>query len=208
MYERAVGMIGFRSGMLTVTAEAKGRVKGRDYWLCRCDSGGSRVVMGKYLRRNEVKSCGCLNRQPLKGPQFTHGHAPESGVSRTYRTWASMLQRCTNPKSTIYYKYGAKGISVCKRWHKFKNFLEDMGPRPPGRSIDRVQNKKGYTPGNCRWATPKEQVNNSSAVRIITFNGESHNLTEWAGKLGVTPGAMHTRLRKWTMERALTQNKS
>lgn len=196
-------MSGFRSGKLTVIARAKNRNLKRAYWLCRCDCGRNRIVMGKYLRQREVKSCGCLNRQPLKGPQFKHGHANAGKITITYTTWSGMIQRCLNPKNNQYYRYGNRGIRVCERWLKFENFLRDMGPRPQGRTLDRIKNAGNYEPGNCRWATPKEQSSNSSKPRLITHQDKTHNLTEWAKKIGISPATLSVRLKKWPIEKAL-----
>jgi hypothetical protein len=147
----------------------------------------------------------CLNRQPIGGQQH-HGHAT-GGISPTYRTWASMLNRCNCPTSSGYPKYGAKGTRVCERWLSFENFLADMGERPEGMSIDRKDNEKGYEPGNCRWATRPDQARNKTDNRFLTFNGETLCLTDWAKKLGLTPGALHTRLKLFPLEEALTKPK-
>lgn len=90
----------------------------------------------------------------------THGHTIAGNVSPIYRTWKGMLQRCYNPKSGSFKYYGGRGITVCERWEIFENFLEDMGARPADRSLDRINNDGNYEPGNCRWATQKEQVSN------------------------------------------------
>lgn len=93
--------------------------------------------------------------------QYKHGHSPRNGkMSPTYHSWASMKDRCQNPNSNRYEYYGARGIKVCDRWQDFSNFLEDMGERPPGKTLDRVDNNGNYEPGNCRWATQKEQIQN------------------------------------------------
>jgi len=195
-------MIGFKSGLLTVIAQAK-TVKRRRMWICLCSCGNLHTVMGKYLRRGEVKSCGCLHRQPILGYK-KHGHTIGGKFSPTYSTWASMIQRCNNPKSTIYYKYGARGIIVCNRWLNFKNFLADMGERPSGKTIDRKNNLLNYTPNNCRWATLKEQAQNTRTNRIIEFDGEKKCLTEWARTLKIAPCTLHARLKRGSLKKTMT----
>ena len=118
-----------------------------------------------------------------------------------------MIQRCNNPKSTTYYKYGAKGIKICSRWLDFRNFLFDMGKRPKGKTIDRKNNSLNYTPDNCRWATLREQAQNTRTNRIIEFNGEEKCLTEWARNLGISPSTLHARLKKWPLQKALSLRK-
>ena len=162
--------------------------------------------MGKYLRLGEVKSCGCLNRSPFTGPRLKHGHA-QNGLTPTYTTWASMVQRCTNRKSTSWFKYGGKGITVCKRWLTFENFLADMGERPNGMSIDRINPRGNYTAKNCRWATAKQQGGNQTKTRYITFRGKRQCLTAWAAELGITPSTLHRRLRFWPVKVALTHKR-
>lgn len=132
------------------------RVVGRNSrWLCKCHCGAEFETVGQYLRRRSVKSCGC------NPPYKTHGHTTNGGMSLEYQSWRAMIQRCTNPKNNRFQYYGARGIRICKRWGKFKNFLRDMGKRPSRRhSIDRKNTNGNYTPSNCRWATPKVQRNN------------------------------------------------
>ena len=204
MSDIAIDMVGFRSGKLTAVVKAKGKNSKRAYWLCRCDCGRNRIVMGKYLRGREVKSCGCLNRQPLKGPRFKHGHANTGKITGTYISWSGMIQRCVNPKNNQYFRYGAQGIQVCTRWLNFENFLRDMGPRPPGKTLDRIDGTSDYRSGNCRWATPKEQSSNSSRPKFITYLGRTQNLTEWAKEIGISSGTLSYRLKKWTTEKTLT----
>jgi hypothetical protein len=161
--------------------------------------------MGKYLRKKEVKSCGCLNRQCAEGPaNLRHGYSPQFAQKRVYRIWVGMRQRCSNPKATKWKYYGGRGISVCERWQVFENFLADMGEPPPGTSIHRRDNDGNYEPSNCCWATPMEQASNSRRNRFITFGGETMNLTAWAKKLGIDATTLHARLESWPLEEALT----
>jgi hypothetical protein len=120
---------------------------------------------------------------------------PKHGMSfsPTYVTWTSMLQRCTNPKHKHYANYGGKGVQVCERWRDFRLFLEDMGERPAGMSIDRLANGKGYEPGNCRWATRADQNRNRSVCIHVALNGKTQTLMEWSRDLGVP----ETTLRRW-----------
>jgi hypothetical protein len=200
----AIEMIGVRVGKLTVVGRAA-TTKRRAYWACKCDCGCWCIVMGKYLRRKEVKSCGCLNRQPFAGPKRKHGHAT-NGISPTYRIWSGIIQRCTNPKNRHYDQYGARGITICDRWRKsFVAFLEDVGERPPNKSMDRYPNQKGnYEPGNVRWATQREQSDNSSHPIFLTLNGETHNLAGWSKILGIPAGNIAYRHRQgWPIRRVL-----
>lgn len=110
-----------------------------------------------------------------------------------------------NPKSASYPNYGGRGIKVCERWMDFDNFLADMGERPEGLEIDRKDNDGNYEPGNCRWATIKQQCNNTRYNHKITYNGKTLNLVEWASVLGMKKGTLGNRLKRgWSIERALT----
>lgn len=111
----------------------------------------------------------------------THGYYGTA----TYSSWASMISRCTNPKSTSWPIYGDKGITVCERWLKFENFLADMGERPAGMSLERKKNEEGYTPENCGWATRAEQSRNRSSCIRLTDGTEVMTLAEWARKFDV-----------------------
>lgn len=136
-------------------------------------------------------------------PKVTHGH---SGTS-LYKTWERMRQRCHNPNSNSYGNYGGRGIVVCERWlSSFENFLADMGERPEGKTLDRYPDNDGnYEPGNCRWATNAEQKRNTRRTKMITFNGKTLCMRDWAALVGVSESQFWKRINKgWPLERALT----
>ena len=136
-----------------------------------------------------------------------HGHARNKKSTPTYSTWKSIKARCLDAKQSSYKYYGAKGIAICDRWMEFDNFLADMGERPSlNHSIDRIDSTGHYEPGNCRWATAKEQSRNTSRNRMITHNGITLCMAEWAENLGVSFTLVRARLnRGWDHSRALTE---
>lgn len=136
----------------------------------------------------------------------THGHATPK--TSTYSSWLNMKQRVTNPNNPRWKDYGGRGITMAKRWLKFENFLADMGEKPtPKHSIDRYPNKDGnYKPGNVRWASPKQQQNNTRVNHRITYRGVTRTLPEWAERLGLNPSTLAKRLRRgFTVQEALTK---
>ena len=151
---------GQRFGRLSVIAEAGRSIHGGNViWYCQCDCGRSRDVLSTSLRLGDTTSCGCLQKELATIRATTHGHA-KGRTTRTYNSWANMLARCRNAKHHEFKDYGGRGITVCDQWNSFENFLADMGNRPVGTSIDRINNDGNYEQTNCRWATPKEQANN------------------------------------------------
>lgn len=139
-------------------------------WACQCDCGQLFATISINLRSGVTKSCGCLRREL----QLHHGHNRRDERSPTYHSWSGMISRCENPGNSAYKKYGARGISVCKRWHSFENFLEDMGERPSDKTIDRYPDGAGnYELANCRWATIGEQARNKRKKNKTGFLGVS-----------------------------------
>lgn len=171
-------------------------------WECLCDCGSIVFVLTGNLIQGRTRSCGCLHRDT----RTKHGHSSRAATSPEYRSWASMLSRCTNPRNRRYARYGGRGIAVCDRWQDFQNFLADVGARPgPGYSIERVNNDGNYEPGNCRWATTAEQNRNNSNTHFVAFNGKTQCVTDWAIETGLHRNTIFQRLKLgWSVEQTLT----
>ena len=197
-----IPMIGKRFTRLVVLQRVENNSERKARYLCKCDCGNQITTTGKSLRTQRTKSCGCYGYEVRRLAVTKHGHA----FTPTYRTWRGILDRCHNPNSFEYARYGGAGIYVCSRWKKnFKNFLQDMGERPEGMTIDRINNSLGYSPKNCRWSTRKEQANNKTNNRHLTLNGLTLTLAQWCERLNIDRGVLQSRLsRGWADDKVLT----
>lgn len=161
--------------------------------LVRCDCGTEKSIFRQGLIAGLVLSCGCLGRERRAARTRTHGQGGRNRTG-TYTSWAGMMDRCEWGGHHSYEThYGAKGIRVCERWHSFENFLADMGPRPSGHSIDRIDGTKGYSPDNCRWASRTAQNLNTSRVIKVSYCGEIIQVPLLCDRLGLSRKAVRGR---------------
>lgn len=149
-------LAGQRFGMLVAEGVSHVDPGGNVQWCCRCDCGREYVCGGSSLKAGATRSCGCWH----------HGHRRCGTGSPTYYSWSSMRRRCLNLEDSAYAAYGGRGITICERWDIFENFLVDMGERPRGTSIDRIDNDGDYEPGNCQWATSAQQNQNQRRTKL------------------------------------------
>lgn len=190
-------LVGKRYGMLTVIEQGGGMYAGRS-WICVCDCGEATEANTGHLNRGAVKSCGCLKKQTP--PQHRIDKLKTHGMSktRTYKTWQSMRQRCENENADQYPTYGGAGITVCSEWSSFDVFLFDMGERPKGMTIDRIDPCGNYEPSNCRWASSKEQANNrTNNIEIFSPCGNVFTMDQVLSVSDVAVSGVRHRLSKW-----------
>ncbi len=179
-------------GRLTVVREKKTTHEQPRRLICSCACGNKHVETSfQAFRKGQVKSCGCLKRELFATANFKHGRCgtPE------YNSWMMARRRCDSPKATSFANYGGRGITMCDRWrNSFESFYADMGPRPSKYTLERIDNDKGYSPDNCRWATRSDQLRNTRRTRKITFNGVTQSVADWATDLGIDRRTLYNRL--------------
>lgn len=203
MPRKASDLLGKRFGMLTVL----GRAAPKPYtleaiWLCRCDCGNTTSVAGGSLKRGDTKSCGCS-----KGRFVSEAlKSSDPNRNRLRSIWRGMIERCENTKSTSYSLYGARGIGVCDEWKSFDSFMAWAlsNGYADGLTLDRINGNDGYSPDNCRWVTWQVQQNNRCNNHIISIDGESDTLTNWARRFNIPWWVVSSRIRNgWDEERAV-----
>lgn len=187
---------GMKYGMLTVISRADDYIhNGRKYvmWNCVCDCGNHKSISASNLMSGRSKSCGCQVGVSASLMKKTHGETD----TKLYYVWSSMKSRCYNKNSTGYDYYGKIGITVCDSWRdsyiSFRDWANSCG-YVDGLTIDRINVYGNYEPDNCRWVTSSAQANNRRSNRLYSYNGETHNVTEWANKFGINPKTLFTRI--------------
>lgn len=203
---KIIDLTGKRFGKLTVIKKHNQDKWGGWNWLCMCDCGNETVVSGGHLRGLKTKSCGCSRKETKN---FTH----KMTGSRLYKVWHTMKSRCYYEKSEMFKHYGGRGITVCDEWkNSFISFYDwsikngyDENAERGQCTIDRIDVNGNYEPNNCRWATIKQQANNTRRNHFIKYNGKTQTVSQWANELGVEPDSIFNRLQKgFTEEEALT----
>jgi hypothetical protein len=198
---KPIDILGNKYGRLTVLARDGINHVGKALWLCQCDCGNKKIVVGYDLRSGHTKSCGCLNKEHFGNLNKKHGKSwtPE------WKIWVAMKRRCYDQSQQFYNMYGGRGIIVCKKWHDFNNFYNDMGKRPDGMSIERINVNGNYEPSNCKWATAKEQARNTTRNFMVTANNKTQALSAWAEELGLNYYTVRSRIYKlkWNPVEAL-----
>lgn len=192
--KRIVNLTGMRFGRFTVIREAP-KAGTRRAWLCQCECGRLKAIRQEYLRSGTGCQCECDKQA-----------SPRHRIPE-YKVWTGIRERCLCETNHNWALYGGRGIILCQRWaESFDNFLADVGPRPtPNHSLDRIDNNGPYSPENCRWATHKQQMNNTRRCVLLEHLGKTHTITEWAAMTGLNRLTLSSRIKAgWTVERALT----
>jgi len=202
---KAMDIIDQKFGRLIVIERDKTTpTKNRDsMWSCACDCGNTTTCRGRDLKKGATTSCGCFRKEFARDKATTHG---ESNTAE-FKAWTNMRQRCFSKQNASFNGYGGRGITVCDRWSSYINFINDMGDKPTRRhSIERADNDGHYTPCNCYWALPIDQMNNTRFNRKVTHKGETLSVRQWERRLHVGRGTITSRLnRGWSVERALAE---
>lgn len=193
--KKPLELVGKRFGRLVVLKREKNNKFGCTYWLCKCDCGKTKIIRGTHLQSGKIRSCGCLTKEATRERQITHNLSN----TRLYHTYNKMKARCYRKTDHSYKDYGGRGIKICDEWladfMNFYNWAIANGYRED-LSIDRIDVNGNYEPMNCRWATPKQQSNNTRRCIYITYNNETHTTTEWGRILKIKSETIRARLHK------------
>ena len=198
-----INEVGNTYGRLTVISKDVAGSSGQIKWKCGCTCGNTVIVRGDSLRGGATLSCKCLNNEIASNSFTKHGMSKTT----TYRSFYNMLHRCYRASHKNFDRYGGRGIKVCDRWkNSFVNFVSDMGDKPIGMTLDRINNDKNYEPDNCQWATQKEQSRNTSRNVILSLHGETKCISDWAKDLKIPIETLSSRINKlkWNDAKALT----
>jgi hypothetical protein len=193
-------LTGRRFKRLVVVSHSHQGKGGKTYFNCVCDCGGNKVAHRRSLLNGDTGSCGCLY---IETRNTTHGLSDE----HLYKVWSHMMSRCYNKKDRSYFRYGGRGITVCKEWHDVEVFYKwAIVGYQKGLTIDRENNNDGYCPDNCRWVTDTKQANNRRNNKFLEYNGKRHTIAEWAKIMNISESALRQRIDilKWDVEKALT----
>ena len=203
-------MSGLRFSRILVLNRVENNKHRQPMWQCKCDCGKSKIICGKHLRSGATTSCGCLKHEKMFDANFKHGESK----TRFHNIWVGMLARCTKRSNHAFSRYGGAGITVCERWMVFTNFRDDMklsyeahiaqfGEQDTW--LDRSDNKKGYSPENCLWATRIEQANNKNNNHRVICRGKEYTLSELSRAFNVPNSRIRIRIANgWTPEEAIT----
>lgn len=192
-------IVGKTNGGLTIVSLLR-KEHGRRIWSCQCECGNTVEMTHNLFSKR--KSCGCRSNKGIISASTKHGMSN----STEWSIWHGIKKRCLCKTDRVYHRYGGRGVGICKEWaESFQKFYEDMGPRPHGKTIDRIDNNLGYSKENCRWVDWKTQQRNRRSNHLITFNGETKCLIEWAEQFGIRKDTLRRRLcvYKWPLEEAL-----
>lgn len=163
-------------------------------WRMRCDCGAVVDKNIRMVRQGHTSSCGCVKREETTARNTTHGLS--RAHPKTYRSWKDMRARCRNPNDSDYSDYGGRGITICAAWEDFATFLNDVGPRPEGMSLDRINVNGDYEPGNVRWASDETQANNKRNNVTIEYLGERKTVSQWCRQFGIDRSKVQYRLKQ------------
>ena len=200
-------LIGYKFGRLVVQEWHGKNKQGNNTWLCECECGNKVVVRTADLNNGHTKSCGCLAKDSFRKVITKH----EKRNTRLYSIWANMRTRCNNQNTGCYDRYGGRGITICEEWESFETFHDwaMANGYSDELTLDRIENNAGYSPSNCRWASITVQNSNTRRNHLITYNGKTQTMTQWADEIGIAARTLESRLNRdhWSIERALTTPK-